>query len=84
MAPLHPAATTRRPNSATRGVTPGISLITMTTGPPPARYTVRLPRIASRHPRTVASPLVHPSSHIWDPPGPKGPLARAEGFAFSR
>ena len=32
---VHPAAATRRPNSATRGVMPGISLITITAGPEP-------------------------------------------------
>ena len=34
---VHPAAATRRPNSATRGVMPGISLITITAGPSPTR-----------------------------------------------
>ncbi len=32
-----PAPATRRPNSATLGVMPGISLITMTAGPAPVR-----------------------------------------------
>ena len=34
---VHPAAATRRPNSATRGVMPGISLMTITAGPAPMR-----------------------------------------------
>ena len=37
MTAVHPAATTLRPNSATRGVIPGISLITRTAGPLPDR-----------------------------------------------
>ena len=35
-------ADTRRPKSATRGVMPGISGMTMTAGPDPARSTVRV------------------------------------------
>ena len=34
---VHPAAATRRPNPATRGVMPGISLMTITAGPEPMR-----------------------------------------------
>ena len=37
MIAVQPAATTLRANSATRGVMPGISAMTMTAGPLPAR-----------------------------------------------
>ena len=37
---VHPAAATRRPNWATKGVMPGISLMTSTAGPVPIRNTV--------------------------------------------
>jgi hypothetical protein len=36
---LHPIAATRRPKSATRGVMPGISEMTMTAGPVPVTKT---------------------------------------------
>src|SRR5262245_5870056 len=39
---LNPASRTRRPKSATSGVIPGISWITITAGPDPARYTDRV------------------------------------------
>jgi hypothetical protein len=37
MSAVHPAATTRRAKSATPGVMPGISEMTITAGPLPAR-----------------------------------------------
>src|SRR3954469_18755733 len=42
IATVKPASTTRCANSATCGVMPGISLLTTTPGPLPARYTVRV------------------------------------------
>ena len=42
IATVNPASTTRCANAATLGVMPGISLITTTPGPEPARYTVRV------------------------------------------
>ena len=41
MTAVHPAAATRRPNCATSGVMPGISLMTITAGPVPIRKTSR-------------------------------------------
>ena len=38
---MQPAAATRRPNWATRGVMPGTSLMTITAGPVPIRKTSR-------------------------------------------
>ena len=59
---VHPAAATRRPNSATRGVIPGISLITITAGPEPVRKTSRRLPSASKEslvkPASVASLLL--------------------------
>ncbi len=42
IATVKPASTTRWANATTFGVMPGISLITTTPGPLPARYTVRV------------------------------------------
>jgi hypothetical protein len=39
---VKPASTTRWPNSVTPGCNPGISWITITAGPDPARYTSRV------------------------------------------
>ena len=39
---VQPRSTTRRAKSATAGVMPGISAMTMTAGPSPLRYTVRV------------------------------------------
>jgi hypothetical protein len=58
IATVKPASTTRCAKAATLGVMPGISLITTTPGPDPARYTVRV------EPLNVNSVFVKPSSAV--------------------
>ncbi len=53
---VNPASITRRANASTSGVMPGISSMTMTAGPLPARYTVRV-----KPPYAIADSL-NPSS----------------------
>src|SRR3954452_8409765 len=58
IATVKPASTTRCANAATFGVMPGISLMTTTPGPDPARYPVRV------EPLWVNSDVVKPSRAV--------------------